>query len=152
MTVGRIVALDIGVKTVGVAVSDPLGIIAIPLGMVKRGQSIEDDIAGLRSLLKNYEIARFVVGWPLKRDGTESETMPIVRGFERRLKKEFPDVPVDRENELLSTRTAREKIAHAPRGRADKKSGRLDAAAAAVILEGYLEKLRGKTEVIGCPR
>ncbi len=142
MTSGRIVALDIGVKTIGVAVSDPLAIIATPLGTVKRGQSIEDDLAALRALLKSFDVARFVVGWPLKRDGTESETAPVVRGFERRLKKEFPAIPIEHENELLSTRAAREKIAHAPRGRADKKSGRLDAAAAAVILESYLERIR----------
>ncbi len=152
MTFGRIVALDIGVKTIGVAMSDPLGVIATPLGTVKRGQSIEEDLAALHALLKDYEIARFVVGWPLKRDGTESEIMPIVRGFERRLKNEFPSIPIDHENELLSTRTARERISHAPKGRADKLSGRLDAAAAAVILEGYLEKLRRKADLSGSPK
>jgi len=136
----RIVALDIGEKTIGVAVSDPLGIIATPVGAVRRGQSIADDIAALRRLLERYEISCFVIGWPLKRDGTESETMPIVRGFERRLAKEFPAVPIEHENELLSTRTARERISHAPKGRADKESGRLDAAAAAVILESYLAR------------
>ncbi len=141
----RIVALDIGVKTIGVAVSDPLGIIAVPVGTVKRGQSLADDLVALRLLLKPYEITCFVLGWPLKRDGSESETMPIVRGFERRLKKEFPTVPVVHENELLSTRTAREKIAHAPKGRADKASGRLDAAAAAVILEAYLARTSKET-------
>lgn len=140
MTPGRIVSLDIGIKTIGVAVADPLRIIATPLGAVKRGQAIADDIAALRDLLKGYEVERFVIGWPLKPDGAESENLPVVKGFEKRLMKEFPGVPVEHENELLSTRTARDRIAHSPQGRADKQSGRLDAAAAAVILESYLEK------------
>lgn len=140
MTSGRIVSLDIGVRTIGVAVADPLRIIATPLGTVRRGQSIAGDIAALRDLLKGYEVERFVIGWPLKPDGAESENLPVVKGFEKRLMKEFPGVPVEHENELLSTRTARAAIAHAPKGRADKQSGRLDAAAAAVILESYLEK------------
>ena len=142
MTLGRIVSLDIGTKTIGIAVSDPLGIIATPLGTVRRGQAIADDIAALRELLKDHEIARFVIGWPLRSDGTESENLPIVRGFEKRLMKEFPGIAVEHENELLSTRTARERISHDPKGRADKQSGRLDAAAAAVILESYLAKMK----------
>ena len=143
MILGRIVALDIGEKTVGVAVADPLGIIATPLGAVRRGQAIADDMAALRELLKTYEIACFVIGWPLRPDGTESDSALLVRGFEKRLAKEFPGIPIERESELLSTRTARERIAHAPKGRADKKSGRLDAAAAAVILGSYLERKKG---------
>ena len=150
MTDRRIVALDIGVKTVGVAVSDPLGIIATPLGTVRRGQAIADDIAALRELLKDHEIERFVIGWPLKPDGSESENLPLVRGFERRLTAAFPGVPVERENELLSTRAARERISHAPKGRADKESGRLDAAAAAVILEAYLGRKTAE-KVSGSP-
>lgn len=142
MTSGRIVSLDIGIKTIGVAVADPLRIIATPLGTVKRGQAIADDIAALRDLLKGYELERFVLGWPLRPDGTESENLAVVKGFEKRLMKEFPGIPVEHENELLSTRTARDRISHAPKGRADKHSGRLDAAAAAVILESYLEKHR----------
>ncbi|HNT27286.1 MAG TPA: Holliday junction resolvase RuvX [bacterium] len=140
MTAGRIVSLDIGVKMIGVAVADPLGIIATPLGAVRRGQAIADDIAALKDILKSYEIARFVVGWPLKSDGTESENLPVVKGFEKKLKAAFPGVPVEHENELLSTRVARERISHSPKGRTDKKSGRLDAAAAAVILESYLAR------------
>ena len=142
MTSGRIVSLDIGVRTIGVAVADPLRIIATPLGTVRRGQSIAGDIAALRELLKSYEIERFVLGWPLKADGTESENLPVVKGVEKRLAKEFPGIPIAHENELLSTRTARDRISHDPKGRADKKSGRLDAAAAAVILESYLERER----------
>ncbi|HSA32890.1 MAG TPA: Holliday junction resolvase RuvX [bacterium] len=144
MTAGRIVSLDIGVKTIGVAVADPLGILATPLGTVRRGQAIVDDIAALREMLKGHEIARFVVGWPLKADGSESENLPIVKGFEKKLKAAFPGVPVEHENELLSTRAARAAISHAPKGRADKRSGRLDAAAAAVILESYLERVRSR--------
>jgi len=140
MSDSRIVALDIGSHTIGVAISDPLCIIATPLGTIKRGRAIADDMAALRRLLAPYQIACFVIGWPLKRDGTESETMPIVRGLERRLVKEFPDIPIVHENELLSTRTARERLSHAPKGRTDKQSGRLDAVAAAVILEGYLAR------------
>ena len=140
MTSGRIVSLDIGIRTIGVAVADPLGIIATPLGAVKRGESIAGDMLALRDLLKGYEVERFVIGWPLKSDGTESENLPVVKGVEKRLMKELPGIPVVRENELLSTRTARDRISHAPKGRADKQSGRLDAAAAAVILESYLER------------
>lgn len=142
MTSGRIVSLDIGIKTIGIALSDPLHIIATPFGTVRRGQAIADDMVALRELLKNCEIACFVIGWPLKSDGTESENLPIVKGFEKRLMKEFPGIPVEHENELLSTRTARDRISHASNGRADKQSGRLDAASAAVILESYLGKMK----------
>ena len=142
----RVVALDVGVKTIGVAVTDESGLIASPLGTIARKQSIYDDLDKLKLLLEPYlPLTAIVLGWPLTADGSEGKMVELVRGFEKRVALHFPDVPLFREDERFSTDEATQHLArHAGTKRKQKKSGRLDAVAAAVILTRFLESTQGE--------
>ncbi len=149
----RIVSLDIGIKTIGIAVSDPLWMFPVPLGTVKRGESIYKDLDLLAEKISEYEIAAFVVGWPLHTGGEESTMTSIVRGFQKRLQKKFPDLPIFREDERDSTREAMEIGGVSLKNKMKmKRSGKIDSMAAAVILKNFMmstEFHRLRSEISG---
>ncbi len=137
----RIVALDVGIKTIGVAVSDESFTIAVPLTTIARKQSIYDDLDRLKIVLQPYwPPAVIVIGWPISLDGTETKMTSIVKGFEKRLTASFNGIPLVRQDERFSTDEAVEYIRH-KRGtiKSKKRKGTLDAVAAAVILTRFLE-------------
>ena len=136
----RIVALDVGIKFIGVAVTDPTWNFPVTLGSIKRKESIKDDLERLFQLLENFDIKAFVVGWPLNTSGEEGKMAPLVKGFERRLQEMFPGTPFYREDESFSTDEATEILkARNSTNRAKKKSGKIDSAAAAVILKRFMD-------------
>ena len=145
----RIVSLDIGIKTIGVAITDESGLIASPLHTITRKQSIYDDLDKLKlSLQPFFPLAALVIGWPLTADGSEGKMVEIVRGFEKRLALHFPETPIFREDERFSTDEALEHLKRRSGTKEKKKkSGRLDAVAAAVILTRFLESTQGKEVV-----
>lgn len=150
----RIVALDIGVKTIGIALTDPLWLFANPLKTVNRGQSIMADLTELKLVLARFEITAFVIGWPLTMDGHEGEMTRMVKGFEKKLKTVFPEIPVYREDERLSTKEAVDiTLRRTKKITQEKKAGRIDAVAAAVILNNFMKnsdfaELRGRVSNI----
>src|SRR5438094_10282320 len=87
----RIMAFDYGTKRIGIAVTDPLQIIATGLDTIHPKDIVE--------YLKQYfilnPVERFVVGEPKQMDNTESQSAPHVRGFVTILKKSFPDIPIE---------------------------------------------------------
>lgn len=150
----RIVSLDIGIKYVGVAVTDPMWNFPVVTGTVQRKQSIREDFQKLADLLEGVEIVGFVVGWPLDMSGVEGKMTPIVKGFEKRLKEMFPDVLFFRQDESESSNEAIEIKNITPRNyRKNKKSGVIDRTAAAVILQRFMEtkefkELKEKTVLV----
>jgi putative holliday junction resolvase len=136
----RIVALDIGIKFIGVAVTDPTWIFPVTLGSVKRKESIADDIERLIQMLENFDIKAFVIGWPLNSEGEEGKMTSVVKGFQRRLQELFPDTPFYREDESFSTDEATAILgAKNSTNKSKKKSGKIDSAAAAVILKRFMD-------------
>ncbi len=136
----RIVALDVGIKFIGVAVTDPTWNFPVTLGSVKRKESIKDDFERLIQLLENFDIKAFVIGWPLNSSGEEGTMTPVIKGFERRLQEIFPDTLFYREDESFSTDEATDILkARNSTNRAKKKSGKIDSAAAAVILKRFMD-------------
>ena len=137
--VKRVVSLDVGMKFVGVAATDLTWNFPVIIGTLKRKDSINDDIARLREML-DFDIAAFAVGHPLRANGEEGTFMPVVRGFERRLKEIFENIPFFGVDEFRSSEEALEiKKVNMRNYRAKKQSGVIDSAAAAVILERFME-------------
>jgi putative holliday junction resolvase len=138
--VKKIVSLDIGIKYVGIATTDPLWNFPVILGTLQRKQSIADDLARLSEMLKNIEVSAFVIGFPLTMEGCEGSFAPVVKGFERRLKELYPDTPFFRTDESLSSKEATDiKQITSKNYRKNKKAGKIDSTAAAVILSRFME-------------
>jgi putative Holliday junction resolvase len=142
---GRLMALDVGTKTVGIATSDVLRSLATPLTTLKRGK-LAADLASLDQLAAKHEIKALVVGLPLNMDGTEGPRCQSVRQFATNIANHGPPalaaLPVVFQDERLSTAAVtRGMIDDYDMSRA-KRAERVDAAAAAWILESALARLR----------
>jgi len=130
----RILALDVGKKRIGVAISDPLCIIAKPHSTIHRNKDAFAKIAGIA---RELEVASILVGLPLHLDGREGEQAKDVRIFASQLILELNPLPVSFYDERLTTVEAQERLADR-RGDWRKKKSRIDAFAAASLLESYL--------------
>lgn len=132
----RIVSVDYGKKRVGLAVADPLRIFAQPLGTYSPDEAVDV----LRKLHADEGIAVFVVGWPLTLDGEEGEATGFVQPYINRLRNAFPGVEIVKWDERFTSEMARAAIREAgPRRRSRRTKGRVDTAAAAIILQEYLD-------------
>jgi putative Holliday junction resolvase len=142
---GRLMALDVGTKTIGVATSDMLRSLATPLTVLKRGK-LAADLAALAGFALRHDIKALVVGLPLNMDGSEGPRCQSVRQFAANIAAHAPaalaDLPVVLQDERLSTAAVtRGMIEDYDMSRA-KRAERVDAAAAAWILESALARLR----------
>jgi len=135
----RVVSLDIGMKFVGVAATDPTWNFPVIIGTLKRKDSIKDDLERLGEML-DFDIAAFAIGYPVQSNGAEGSFMPVVKGFERRLKEIYANIPFFGVDEFLSSKEAIEiKNVKAKNYREKKRSGVIDSTAAAVILERFMD-------------
>ncbi len=142
---GRLMALDIGSKTIGVATSDALRMLATPLTTIRRSK-LAADLAALAELAKKHEIKALAIGLPLNMDGTEGPRCQSIRQFAANITAHAPPplaaLPVVLQDERLSTAAVtRGMIDDYDMSRA-KRAERVDAAAAAWILESALARLR----------
>ena len=139
----RIAAVDFGTRRVGLAVTDPLRLFAQPLGTFLP----QEAVAQLVALHAREPLAAVVVGWPLTEAGEEGKATRRVAPFLGRLRNALPGVAVVRQDERYTSRRAAEALVEAgvrKQARRDaKRSGRLDAAAAALILQDYLDDADG---------
>jgi putative Holliday junction resolvase len=134
---GRILGLDIGERRIGVAVSDEMGTIASPVGMIRRESDVPRE---LKALIAKYGAVRLVAGLPVGLSGREGPQAAVVREFADALAGEI-DVPLEYWDERLSTAVA-ERSLIAGGTRRSKRKEKIDAVAAAVILQGYLDHQR----------
>ncbi len=132
----RILGLDFGEKRIGVAISDPMGILASPLTVIE-GKSTDSTIEYIVSITQEEEVERIVVGLPRSLDGSESVQAQITRDFIDLLQGQI-DIPVDTWDERLST-VAANRMMNEAGVKKGKKKKRLDSAAAAIILQSYLD-------------
>ena len=142
---GRLMALDVGTKTIGIATSDALRMLATPLTTLKRGK-LAVDLAALAELTKKHEIKALALGLPLNMDGSEGPRCQSVRQFATNIANHGPpalaSLPVIFQDERLSTAAVtRGMIDDYDMSRA-KRAERVDAAAAAWILESALARLK----------
>ena len=131
----KILALDVGDRRIGLAISDPTGLLASPLGVVERRPS---DLADVLRAAHENDAAEIVVGLPLTLSGESREQAGKVRGFVRDLRL-MTDIPIRTIDERLSTVQAQRMLRESGRNRRKRDRGRIDASAAAVILQAYLD-------------
>ena len=133
----RIIGIDYGKKRIGLAVSDPLGMFASPLDTVPPAKIIE--------YLKNYAegegISLFVVGWPMNLDNTPAEAAQYVQEFLGRLRKSFPGIPVELEDERFTSVLAHRAMIDGGMKKMDRRDKSVvDKISAAIILQSYLDR------------
>ncbi len=139
----RVLALDVGERRVGVAISDPTGTVARPLQTLVRG-SREEDFVSIAALVAEHDIGLVVVGRPLSLDGTEGPQARRVARYAEALTATLP-VPVVAWDERFTTVTAEGILRQHRRQkkRQARTKGEVDAIAAAVILQSYLDSQNG---------
>ncbi len=135
----RLLGLDVGTKTVGLALSDTTLTIATPLETLRRGKFAADAEA-LRRIVAEHNVGGFVVGLPVNMDGTEGPRSQSVRAFAKNLLGKI-DLPLAFWDERLSTAAVTRTMIEADLSRA-RRSELVDKAAAAYILQGLLDHLR----------
>lgn len=135
----RVLALDIGAKRIGVAVSDPGGSIAQTVGVITR-RTWWQTLDAIRARVAAYHAERVVIGLPLRMDGSEGDAAVGVRRFADRLR-EVMTVPVDLQDERLSTVEA-DRLLVAGGARRNRRRTTRDAVAAALFLQTYLDRHR----------
>lgn len=133
-------SLDIGDRTIGIAVSDLLGLTAQGVETIHR-KTMEDDLKRLGELMAQYETHSLVSGLPKNMDGTEGERCQIVKEFMAKVKETYPEVEVTFWDERLSTVAATRSLLEADVSRRKRKKV-IDKMAAVFILQGYLDSLR----------
>lgn len=133
----RILAIDYGTKRTGIAVSDPLGQIATPLPHIptKTNEILCEDI---KKIVKEYSIKKIILGLPLRTDGKVGDTEIKVREFQKILTSE---ITLDTEfvSEVFTTVIAAQKL-HEKGKNAKQQRSIIDSAAAAVLLQGYIDR------------
>ena len=135
----RIMALDVGSRTIGIACSDALLMTAQGIETIRR-TSLENDFNRLRELISEYEVHELVVGMPKNMNGTKGERAEKTEEFVKKMKAVI-DLPVTFWDERLSTVMAERQLIAADVSR-KKRKGIIDKMAAVVILQGYLDRLQ----------
>jgi len=135
----RIIAFDYGTKRIGIAVTDPLKIIATGLDTVHP----KDIIDYLKKYLITEPVEAFVIGNPKQMDGTPSESAQHVKGFSTLLKKSFPEIPQHWIDERFTSKLAHEAILQSGLKKQDRRNKeRVDTIAATIILQYFMEEHR----------
>ena len=144
----RVVGIDVGTRRIGVAISDPTATLARPLetivvanGTTNVDESVDRVVAGIAELAAEDDgLAAIVVGMPKRLDGTETSMTRAVVAFVDALRARTL-VPVVTEDERLTSVEAERRLASRERDW-KKRKGTLDAAAAAILLQDYLDRTR----------
>lgn len=135
----RIMSLDVGSRTIGIACSDALLMTAQGIETIRR-TSLEKDFNRLQELISEYEVHELVVGMPKNMNGTKGERAEKTEEFVEKMR-EVIDLPVTYWDERLSTVMAERQLIAADVSRKKRKSV-IDKMAAVVILQGYLDRLQ----------
>ena len=133
----RILAVDYGSKRSGIAVTDPLCIIASPLTTVHSGQLMDF----LKDYFEKEDVQEVVFGWPTKLDGSDTNATRLVQAATNRFRKLFPDKPLFLHDEKFTSKMALQSMIEAGSKKKDRrqKEGNIDKVSATIILQSYLE-------------
>lgn len=131
----RILAIDYGGKRTGIAVTDPLCIIASPLTTVPSGKLMEF----LNEYFRKEDVQEVVFGFPTKLDGSDTNATQLVRAATNRFKKLFPDKPLFLHDERFTSKMALEAMISGGSKKKDRRDkGNIDKVSATIILQSYL--------------
>ncbi len=149
----RILGLDVGERRIGVAAADSRARVALPIGVVERIELVAD-VAAIGRLIQEHKAEALVLGLPISLNGTLGPQAEIVRAFGDHLAARL-GLPVEYWDERLSTVEAQRRLVTAvpggsragqnrrsrsPKSRRERRSGNLDALAAAIVLQSYLDR------------
>ena len=134
----RLLGVDLGSKTIGLAVSDPLLKIASPITTLKRSK-LSSNAIEFSNIIKNYQIGGIIVGLPINMDGTEGPRVQATRDWSLDLAR-ILTIPVAFWDERLSTVAVERMMLKADMTR-NKRAAKIDQAAAAYILQGALDNI-----------
>jgi putative holliday junction resolvase len=132
----RILGMDVGSKTIGLAVSDPLGLTAQGLETIRR-KNKRLDFARLERVIREFEVAEIVVGYPLRLSGSEGSQAEKVRAFADQLQQRFK-LPVHLWDERLSSREANRLLRESEMS-IKRRSELVDRLAAVLILQNWMQ-------------
>lgn len=136
-SVMRVMAFDYGTKRIGIAITDPLQIIATGLDTIHPNQIIDY----LKKYLQTEQVERFIVGEPKQMDNTPSQSAIHVKGFVNLLKKTFPDIPLEMLDERFTSKMASATIMQSGLKKMDRQNkARVDTISATILLQSWMEK------------
>ena len=134
---GRLIGIDYGLKRTGIAVTDPLQIIASPLETVPT-EKLKD---WLSNYFRSEEVDRIIVGMPFKLDGTETNNTQPVRKLIENLHSWFSDIPVSEVDERMTSRMAMQTMLDGGMKKSQRrKKENVDKISAAIILQSFLDQ------------
>lgn len=138
---GRILALDIGQKRTGVAVTDPLKIVANGLTTIP-SHTVADFIAEYTS---RESVELLVIGYPVQMNNTPSDSVKYIMPIINRIKKVFPDMPIKLVDERFTSKLAMQAMIDGGMKKKDRQNkGIIDTISATIILQSYMESLNYK--------
>jgi len=132
----RIMAIDYGLKRTGLAVTDPLQLIASPLTTVLTAEVLDF----IKDYITKEEVSLFVIGMPKRLDSTPSQTAPHVKGFIKALQRDIPQIEIKEIDERFTSVMAMNAMiagGMSKKNRRDKAN--VDKVSAAIILQSYME-------------
>ena len=133
---GRILAVDYGKKRIGLAVTDPLQIIAVTLATV----SPDEIFVFLEDYFSREKVDCMVIGYPRQMDNTESEIVVYLKPFIKKLKRNFPDLDLQLFDERFTTKIAQQSMAEAGASRKVRRNKAIrDQISAVIILNSFLD-------------
>lgn len=130
-------AFDYGTKRIGIAVTDPMQIIATGLDTIHPNAIIDY----LKKYMQTEQVERFVVGEPKQMDNTPSQSAMHVKGFVNLLKKTFPEIPIEMLDERFTSKMASATIAQSGMNRKDRQNKALvDTVSAVILLQSWMAR------------
>ena len=134
----RILSIDYGLKRTGLAVTDPLKIIATGLTTVETPKLF----SFLKEYCRNESVERFIIGEPKNLDDSDTHATPLVKKAVERLKKEFPSIPIELVDERYTSKMASQAMIEMGMKKKQRQNKALvDEIAATIMLQEYLNKL-----------
>ena len=134
---GRILAFDYGTKRTGIAVTDPLQLIASGLKTVETSEIL----TFLKAYCNNEEVVLFVVGLPRQMNNLPSESEQFIKSFIRNLKRTFPEIPIKREDERFTSKMALQSMIDSGIKKKQRNNkAMVDEISATLILQSYLNR------------
>lgn len=140
-TMGRILAIDYGLKRVGLAATDELQIIATSLDTVHS----KDVIEYLKNYVSEHQVDCIVVGDPKQMNNQPSEMVKFIDPFVKKLRKTFPEIKIDRYDERFTSKIAMESMIASGTPKKDRRiKANVDKISAVLILQSYMHFITGK--------
>ena len=134
---GRILAFDYGTKRTGIAVTDPLQLIASGLKTVETSEIL----TFLKTYCNDEEVVLFVVGLPRQMNNLPSESEQFIKSFIRDLKRTFPEIPIKREDERFTSKMALQSMIDSGIKKKQRRNKAIvDEISATLILQSYLNR------------